>query len=113
MISIVDITIKRGDTRRHIFTIKDADGNVVDISGWSSFTLAVTSDKDPVNTDNEMGVIAGALITDGTDGRVGFTPTGNWDVGKYFYDAQAIDSNSEKITFVEGKYTIDQDRNKQ
>lgn len=111
MTSTVDITVKRGDTRRHIFTIND-NGSPVDISAWTLFSLAVNSERNPTDTSNEIGTITGALITDGTDGRVGFTPTGLWPVGNYYYDAQALDANGEKITFVEGKYTIEQDRNK-
>ena len=109
MTAVVDITRKRGDTRRHTFTIKDKDGNIVDISSWSAFVLAVNSDSEPSDVTNEIGKITGALTTDGSDGKVHFIPPGTWAVESYFYDAQALDANGEKVTFVEGKYKIEQD----
>lgn len=112
MATVLNIEKKRGDTRRHVFIVRDADGVVVDISGWSAFVMSIHSAKDPVDASTEQESITGALITTGTDGRVGFTPAGTLPVGKYFYDAQALDANSEKITFAEGEYKVDQDRAK-
>ena len=112
MTAQLDITIKRGDTRRHTFVLTDSSGTTVDVSGWSLFSMAVTSERDPIDTSSQLGIILGYLSTDGTDGRISFTPPGNWAIGKYFYDAQAFDANGEKITFSEGKYIIDQDRDK-
>ena len=104
----VDIEIYRGDTRRHLFDLK-ADGQAVDVSSWSSFEMSVSADKFPNDTTNQLGTITGQLLTDGTDGTVYFVPPGTWDPGTYFYDAQAIDGNGEKITFANGKYKIIQD----
>ena len=56
--------------------------------------------------------MTGALSTDGKDGRASFTPLGTLAVGKHYYDAQALDSNGEKITFAEGEYKVTQDRAK-
>ena len=110
MTDVKPITIKRNDTRRHSFVITDSEKVLVDISGWTQFVLAVNTLKAPEDDSTQVGTISGAFVTDGTDSRVYFVPPGTWDVGKYFYDAQALDSNSERITFVEGKYTITQDK---
>lgn len=112
MATEIDLTPKRGDTRRHTFLIKDANGVVIPITNWTLFVLSIHTVKDPVDATTEEESIAGVLSTDGADGRVHFTPAGTLVVGKYYYDAQGLDENGEKTTFVEGKYTVDQDRAK-
>ena len=103
---------KRGDTRRHIFVVKDDKNIIVDVSGWSSFTLSVDPDIAPTTASNNVDNIVGAFVTDGTDGRISFSPTIGVGIGNYFYDAQATDANSEIITFAEGSYVITQDIDK-
>ena len=112
MIAVIDILVKRGDTKRHTFNIKDTKGAVVDISGWADFRLAVNSEKEPLNDTTEVEKMTGALSIDGLDGKVYFPPTGTIPVESYFYDAQANDANGEKVTFVEGSYKVSQDRTK-
>lgn len=112
MTTIIDIVKKRGDTRRHTFVIKDSAGVVVPINGWTTFVLSIHTVKKPIDATTEVEKITGILSTTGVDGRVYFAPSGTLAIGKYYYDAQGIDSNGEKITFVEGKYTVDQDRAK-
>jgi len=109
MATTLNIKRKRGDTRRIIFVIKDEDGAIIDISSWSLFLLTVDPEKAPIDNTNNLFQITGALITDGTDGRIGFTPPGTADVGDYYYDVQATDVNSEKITFASGSYKLSQD----
>lgn len=112
MATELPITRKRGDTRRHVFTIKDSTGAVVDISGWTAFSMAVDPSPQPSDALGNVDNLTGAFSTDGTDGRVYFVPSGAVDVGAYFYDAQALDSNSELITFAQGSYGITQDVDK-
>lgn len=109
MTTEIDITKTRGDTKRMIFVIKDSDGNVVDISAWTSFLMSLNPDKAPTDNLGQLAQFTGSLTTDGLDGRAHFTPDGTEAIGKYFYDCQALDSNSEKITFSKGRYTIEQD----
>lgn len=110
MTAEVNITRKRGDTKRMVFTIKDPiTKEVININAWTAFKMTIDPAKKPVNADNNIGQMDGSLLTDGTDGKVYFVPPGTWDVGKFYHDAQALDSNSEKHTFVEGKYVIEQD----
>ena len=106
----IDLFRKREDTRRHVFVIKQA-GAVVDVSAWTGFFLTLHSVADPVDDTTKINQFVGAIL-DGPNGRVSFTPDGLTPVGRYFYDAQAVDDNSEKITFVEGRYMVDQDRTK-
>jgi len=111
---VLDIERKRGDTKRIVFTVKtlDTDGKTwipLNISAWTDFRLTVDPSKAPINPDNNIGDIAGAILTDGLDGKCFFIPPGTWDIGKYFYDVQALDDNTEKTTIVEGKYTLIQD----
>ena len=103
-----DIEIKRNDTRRHVFFLKINDV-AVDISTWTDFVLTVNSEKKPVDNTNEIGSIVGAFTASGVDGGVFFTPPGDWAIGKYFYDIQAIDTNGERFTILDGKYAIKQD----
>lgn len=105
-----DLSRKRGDTKRHVFTITStATNQAIDISNWTSFVLAVNSEKAPIDITTEIGKMTGSFVTDGTDGKIYFQPPGTWASGNYFYDAQAVDANGEKCTFVQGKYTIVQD----
>lgn len=112
MTTEIDVTRKRGDTKRLTFVIKDDNGASVDVSGWVSFTFTVTEDKVPLDATNQIQQFTGQLSTDGTDGRIYFVPTGTEPVGKLYYDIQAIDDNSEKVTIAEGTYVVTQDRNK-
>lgn len=112
MATVLNIIKKRGDTRRHTFIVQDENGVVVDISGWTAFVLTVTSDSDPIDGTSLIEAMTGVLAINGTDGRISFSPAGTLAVGSHYYDAQALDSNAEKITFAEGKYKVDQDRGK-
>jgi hypothetical protein len=113
MIAVIDIEKKRGDTRRMTFKVIDVETKqVVPIGGWTNFLMTLTSVKTPTDDTSKVAQFTGALSTDGSDGRVYFSPAGTEGVGKYYYDCQALDSNGEKITFVEGQYKVAQDRTK-
>jgi len=105
----INIQRKRGDTRRMIFKIKSStDGSGIDISLWTAFLLTVDPSFNPVDdTGNAMQI--NGVIVDGPGGRVAFTPTGTTAIGNYFYDAQAVDENTEKVTFAEGTYELIED----
>ena len=110
MTSNINIEKKRGDTKRHTFTVYKPDGvSTEDVSPWTGFLLTIDPEKRPASDANNISQIVGQLTTDGLDGRISFTPTGTIAIGGYFYDAQAIDGNSEKTTIAEGKYKITQD----
>ena len=99
-----DICWARGDDDPKTFTIKDSLGVVIDISTWT-LSMAVNTDKDPPTTVNEIFRVAGVFVTDGTDGKVSFTPPPtSLDAvtapGKAFYDIQRI--TPSKKTLVKG-----------
>lgn len=100
-----DICWARGDDDPKTFTIKDSAGVVIDISSWT-LSMAVNTDKDPADTTNEIFNVAGAFVTDGTDGKVSFTPPAlSLDnvtaPGTAFYDVNRI--TPSKKTLVKGK----------
>ena len=107
----LNITRKRGDTKRVTFVIK-SNGKAVPIGGWTNFKLGIDSRAAPDDASTNIATLTGALSTDGTDGRVHFVVPGNITVGDYYYDAQATDENGEIGTFVEGSWRVREDRAK-
>lgn len=71
-----DICWARGDDDPKVFTIKDSAGVVVDISGWT-LALAVNPELDPADDAAEVFRVSGSFVTDGTDGKISFTPPAN------------------------------------
>ncbi|MBX9912406.1 MAG: hypothetical protein K2Y25_00770 [Pseudomonadaceae bacterium] len=108
MTASIDISRKRGDTKRIVFVIKSG-GKAVNISSWTAFKLTVDPSKEPIDATTLAEQMTGALTAGGGDGRVHFLPAGTIPAGGYFYDAQALDANGEKVTFAEGKYKVSQD----
>ena len=110
MTQTTNIERKRGDTKGIVFVIKQADEvTVVDISTWTAFTLTVDPSKAPADAAANEFQATGAFVTDGSDGKIRFYPPGTTDVGKYYYDVQALDNDGKKCTPVEGKYKLTQD----
>lgn len=110
MTTTIDVTRRRGDTKRLTFIIKDSTGTIVDINNGFSFIMTVDPSKDPVDDTNNLFQVVGDIF-DGTNGRVGFTPLAV-DVdalGTYYYDVQMLDPNNEKSTIVFGKFKLVQD----
>ena len=103
----LDIIKKRGDKRRITFRIWDKKGNI-DITNWTGFRLVVDPSQTPVDDVNNVMEVVGNK-TDAANGRVSFPPDGLVAVGNYFYDAEALDDNSELVTFSTGKYNVVQD----
>ena len=100
-----DICWARGDDDPKTFTIKDGAGVVIDISSWT-LSMAVNTDKDPATTANEIFNVTGSFVTDGTDGKISFTPpAASLDAvtapGSAFYDVNRI--TPSKKTLVKGK----------
>lgn len=109
-----DLCWARGDDDPKTFTIRDAQGNALDISS-QTFSMAVNLDKDPADVTNEIFSVAGVFVTDGTDGQVSFTPPpASLDAvtapGKAFYDVNRLTPN--KKTLVKGNVSFVQDVDK-
>lgn len=107
----LNITRKRGDTKRVTFQIKSA-GKPIDISGWTNLRLGIDTLSAPPDSSTSVAVLTGAITSGGTDGRAHFIVPGNIAVGDYYYDAQATDENGEIGTFVEGSWRVKEDRAK-
>lgn len=109
--SAFDVCWARGDSDAKEFLITDAAGAALDISTWS-MTMTVNSEKNPLNTDNQLFSLTGAFVTDGTDGRVAFVPTPTQtDVTpkRYFYDVQRTIGGGQVKTLMKGNARIVQD----
>lgn len=103
----------RGDTVADEFTIKDATGAVVDITGYS-FRLTVNTLKAPPDTSTQLYTLTGT-ITNGPGGIVEFAPTvleSDQVPGKYYFDVQMTDGAGRIQTIHVGTYTYKQDLSK-
>lgn len=110
--TVVDLVVTRGDTKRITFNAKTSSGSIINVATWTSILLTINSEKEPADDTNQIAQLTGEIATDGSDGKIFFNPDPNVPVGRYYYDCQAIDSNSEKVTFVKGKFKVIQDRTK-
>jgi hypothetical protein len=113
-----DIERRRGDTKDISIRLKDSDGNILDVTGYSAL-LTINTDKAP---DPESSPQVGSQIfqatgtpnSPGTDGilRFDFAAFGASPyvpVGSYFYDVQVTDAAGEIITPLIGKFKVVQD----
>ena len=108
--SAFEICWARGDGDPKTFTITEAS-TPVDISGWS-LRMAVSTEINPADISAQIFDVEGVFVTDGTDGRVSFTPTpGSLDAvsapGVAFYDISRI--SPSKKTLIKGPVTFIQD----
>lgn len=105
-----EITRYRGDTIPDKVVVKDTDGNVVNIAGYT-FLLTVASEKEPADDTTEEFQVVGS-ITDAANGVVEFAPTAlQTDItpGVYYYDVQMTTPAGRIGTILKDKYTILQD----
>ena len=113
--STKDICWARGDTKPRVFTIKSG-GVAIDISG-STFRMAVNTEKDPsaAAPGTVLFTVAGAFVTDGTDGKIQFAPApATWADAlelplTAFYDIEETDGASAIETLIKGNVQIVQD----
>ena len=112
--SLFDIEWARGDNDAKIFTIVDPSGVVIDISTWT-LRMAVNTDLNPTDTVNQLLDVLGVFVTDGTDGKVSFTPTAasldNVTANQIaYYDINRV--TPSKKTLMKGKVTFIMDISK-
>jgi len=102
----------RGDFDPKVFTIVDASGNALDISG-STFILSVDSLKNPTDTMTQQFTATGTFVTDGPDGKGQFQPAdaSETDIApdRYFYDIQETLGTGQKRTLIKAAALIIQD----
>lgn len=102
-----DYTRRRGDTKPIKFTVKDEDGALVDMTGYS-FVLTVDSTKEPADEVTKQFASTGSTPSTGI---VSF-PFATNDVdllGTYYYDAQMTDPLGVVTTIAAGKIKFKQD----
>lgn len=109
-----DLCWARGDNDPVTFTIKDSTGAVIDISGWT-LSMAVNTEKDPLDIVNEIFSVAGIFVTDGTDGKISFTPPANSldTVGageKAFYDINRLTPSIKTLVKGSVQFIMDVDK---
>lgn len=107
----INVTRKRGDTRRMIYTIYDQDENVLDITTGYSFLLTADPSKTPTDATNNIFQLTGSIL-DGPNGRVMFPITAeqaDQTPAVYYYDVQMTDPNGELFTVIDGRFKIVQD----
>ena len=104
------IGMYRGDSYPIAFTLKDASGLYIDLTGC---TLKMTVDtlENPPDSTTRVFEVAGVLADDPTTGVVYFTPTSlnTATIGAYYYDVQITDIDGNVRTVVKNTFTISQD----
>ena len=106
---VSDIVRHRGDTRRIQRTVRTSDGATVPITDWT-FKLTISAESAPTDATEQIGQIVG-VITDAPGGVVEFTPLAAdvANAGRFFYDIEAVDSNSGITTLDKGAFVLLQD----
>lgn len=106
---MTEITRYRGDTVPDQFTLTDADGNAVNITGYS-FTMTVDSLKTPPDNSTLQYTLT-ATITNAAAGEFEFAPSAVQAdlVGKFWYDIQMVDGGGAIQTLDKDRYIYTQD----
>ena len=100
---------ERGDTFPFTVTLRDGDGNLLDLTG-ASFLLTVNAQEDPTAAEAPEFTLAGAVAAPAT-GVIEFSMSeSDADiVGTYYYDLQMTDSSGYVRTVLRGPFVMDQD----
>jgi len=109
-----NITRVRGDTFPFAFRVKDSNGTVVPITGYT-FKLSVDTREEPDDDTTLLFEIDG-VITDGDNGLVQFTLSSlqaDQTPGTYYYDVEQIDLASKTRTILKGEWIVVQDVTKE
>jgi hypothetical protein len=104
--STVDLFFARNDTRPWTYTIRNADGTPLDITGWA-FHLLVDELQDPPDASTQVGDVVGVVV-DGTSGQVefAFSPSlAAIDAGIYWWDLVAVLPSPTTATLAHGSIT--------
>lgn len=109
-----DLCWARGDDDPRVFTIRDKSGVAIDISSWT-LSMAVNTEKDPTDTVNEIFSVSGVFVTDGTDGKIMFTPPANSldnvSAGdKAFYDVNRLTPSIKTLVKGSVLFVMDVDK---
>lgn len=97
------MTITKGDTYNFTVTVKDSDGNIFDLSGY---TMVFTAKDDITKSDAEANIQKTANIPDPLTGVGKFTllpADTNIEVKNYRYDVQISDGNNNVYTVIKNQ----------
>ena len=107
MAAIANLTLDQGATFNSDVTVKDANGNAFDLTGYTasakmakgySSTRTRTSLTCTISTPATNGIVTLALTAD---------QTGALDDGRYVYDLEILQTSSSTITrVIEGIITV-------
>ena len=105
-----EITIYRGDTATITATIKDGDGDVVDLTGYTAKLTVKSSDSD-TDANAVIGPITATISAPTTGVAVFSLSATNTAVtaGKYAYDVQINDGTTDVKTVIKSSFTVVQD----
>jgi len=104
---------KRGDTAPDVIKVTDEEngGVPLDVTGFS-YTLTVSTEKDPAAGLGTELVQVNGTITDAPAGRVEFLWTvgdADQEPGRYWYDIEQVDASGRIKTVAKNRYDIFQD----
>ncbi len=97
------MTITKGDTYKFNVTVKDSDGNVFDLSGY---TMVFTAKDDITKPDAEADIQKTATITDPLTGIGEFVllpADTDIEVKSYRYDVQISDGGNNVYTVIKNQ----------
>ncbi len=106
------LTIYRGDDKVYDVTVKDSDGNVVDIT---NHTIKFTVRHAPADAVAEIAKTTGGggiAIVDAPNGVARITLSDvdtDLDAGKYFYDVEVTDVSGRTTTVILDNFVVKSD----
>lgn len=104
-----DITIYIGDDKDLNLSVKDSDGNAVDITNYDIF---FTVKKDIGDSDNDAVIKVDQTVSSGSDGTVTITipksQTTDLTPMTYVYDIQWKDTSDKIKTLLVGDFNVEQ-----
>jgi hypothetical protein len=109
-----EIRLARGDSLKKQFTVLDAQGVAVDISGGGgAFTIALTPTSAALVAKTQGSGIA--FVTDGTDGKIEVTlapadtDTATTPAGVYYYEVAARAATvADQFTVARGRLVLEE-----
>ena len=106
----VCLQIKRGDTWSRTIYFEDADGNPININGWTVFFTVKAKTDDPDSAAIISKTITVFSNPNAGEAEIALSSTDTAQViENYLFDIQIKTSNNEIITVLEGILTITQD----
>lgn len=103
------IILRKGDSFLMNAEIKDADGNAIDMSGYT-FNMHIKESED--SSESVLSTPSGITITGGSGTitvEISADNTASIPEGDYVYDLETINTNNFKTTWLYGDLCVNQD----